>query len=642
MSRVITLSYAAFKGKFMLNIKKFYKNKKKIFTYLLLSYFILANCNILASATYQINPADITTTLTHTVMPVLLPPGSQEVYPFELSLFRPNDRHSVYGNWKYGNGSKVITRTDIAPGSLGIASGNSEKLMRFFTITDIHINDPETPAQAIYYGYCGNNIECKKNVGASPIASAFSPIMLYTTHVLDAVMQTINILHHSNAFDFGISLGDTCNNTQYNELRWYINVIDGGIEISPHSGARAGADRYMPFGLDKTIPWYQVLGNHDHLWIGSFPVVQKLKDAYVGENILKLGNMLVDCFDAIDKDTYYMGSINGVLDNGDMELTCVGPVDNPFNLINNKCINTIKADNNRRSLSVVGSSSVTNWMKEFFNTTSNPVGHGFTKNNLDTGLAYYSFEPKPGIKIIVLNNTMPSVKVDNVDVYGYGYLDKDQYNWLVSELNSGQSQNKLMIIAAHIPINVIPVDSSGEAWTSKSPISQAKLLTTLHQYPNLIMWIAGHRHVNAVTLQESPDPAHPEFGFWEVETASLVNFPQEFRTFDIYRNNDNTVSIVTVSVDPAVNVGGDINSLYPAAKSRYYAIASEQMFNTMKNVHPGIPYYDNVELIKQLSHTNDVSIGNNNWGLIGIISAAAVAIGGGVWLKHYKGSCLKS
>ncbi len=94
------------------------------------------------------------------------------------------------------------------------------RLLNFFTITDIHITDKESPAQAIYFGYKGG------------VSSAYSPVMLYTTHVLDAAVQTINALHKKKPFDFGISLGDTCNNTQYNELRWYIDVLDGKV-INP-------------------------------------------------------------------------------------------------------------------------------------------------------------------------------------------------------------------------------------------------------------------------------------------------------------------------------------------------------------------------------------------------------------------------
>ena len=86
------------------------------------------------------------------------------------------------------------------------------RLLRFFAITDIHITDVQSPAQAIFFGYKGF------------LSSAYSGVMLYTHHVLDAAVKTVNALHAEDPIDFGISLGDTCNNTQYNELRWYIDV----------------------------------------------------------------------------------------------------------------------------------------------------------------------------------------------------------------------------------------------------------------------------------------------------------------------------------------------------------------------------------------------------------------------------------
>ena len=65
--------------------------------------------------------------------------------------------------------------------------------------------------------------------------------------------------------------------------------------------------------------------------------------------------------------------------------------------------------------------------------------------------------------------------------------------------------------------------------------NRCDLLATLHNYPNLLLWMAGHRHINTVTPQPSPDPAnHPEYGFWEVETSSLRDFPQQFRTFRLF------------------------------------------------------------------------------------------------------------
>jgi hypothetical protein len=98
------------------------------------------------------------------------------------------------------------------------------------------------------------------------------------------------------------------------------------------------------------------------------------------------------------------------------------------------------------------------------------------------------------------------------------------------------------------------------------------------------MWIAGHRHLNTVKAFVSPDPARPEMGFWQVETSSLRDYPQQFRTFDIRLNSDYSISIVTVDVDPAVKKGS------PAAKSRQYSIAAQQIIqNNLTQNNPNIP-----------------------------------------------------
>ena len=422
--------------------------------------------------------------------------------------------------------------------------------MNFFIITDIHITDKESPAQAIYLGL------------KDGISSAYSAVMLYTTHVLDAAVQTINAIHKQNPIDFGISLGDTCNNTQYNELRWYVDVLDGKV-IAPSSGAHAGAatiDYQKPYqaaGLDKTIPWYQALGNHDHFWMGTNPVSDYLRQAYIGGDILKMGDILTDP-EGINKRDFYMGVLDCRTPCGD--IIGAGPVGSTK-------APKIAADPNRRSL------SKKEWMSEFFVSSSNPAGHGFNQSNLDNDFAGYSFEPKLNIpvKVIVLDDTQ---REDDLDFHGYGHgsLDNTRYGWLVSELDKGQAEGKLMIIAAHVPIGVEKPESF-VGWWSKSSVSEKALFDTLHKYPNLILWIAGHRHMNAVTAFKSPDDARPELGFWQIETSSLRDFPQQFRIFDIVRNSDNTVSIFTTDVDPAVKDG----SL--AAISRSYGIAAHQIYS---------------------------------------------------------------
>jgi len=229
------------------------------------------------------------------------------------------------------------------------------------------------------------------------------------------------------------------------------------------------------------------------------------------------------------------------------------------------------------------------WMNEFLNTTSNPVGHGFTQNNVNNNFASYSFEPKANIpiKIIMLDDTQSEQSEDVLSPpapYGNGSLDNARYTWLLSELDKGQAEGQLMIIATHVPIDVLLFQSGktgswgvpGALNGADTCIKDTSLVTILNsgKYPNFILWLAGHQHNNQVTPFKSPDSNHPEYGFWEVQTASLRDFPQQFRTFDIVRNSDNTISIIITNVDPAVADGS------PAAMSRVYAVAANQLYNT--------------------------------------------------------------
>jgi metallophosphoesterase (TIGR03768 family) len=538
--------------------------------------------------------SDVQTTVQRTISPGATPLTAINLW--EISKYGQYG----YGNWTYGPGLPCDKRLDIMPAAYNSpAVTKKTKLLNFFTISDIHITDKESPNQLIYL----QRLHPKLPVGAS----LYSGIMLYTTQVLDAAVQTVNALHKQNPIDFGLSLGDTCNSTQYNELRWYIDVLDGKI-ITPSSGAHLGADTidyqkpYQAAGLDKSIHWYQALGNHDHFWMGSIPVDyslrKDLRQSFISDEVFATGDILANPAIINNRD-YYMGVFDGSTPYGD--IIKAGPVGDFSSAP------SVAADPDRRSL------LRTEWMKEFFNTSSIPAGHGFNLTDANNGFACYSFVPKSNIpiKVIVLDNTQ---KEDDgsADIHGHGFLDAARWAWLKKELADGDSAGQLMIIAAHIPINVEVTGntSAGEMgwWLNpQNAVTLPDLIAELQSHPNLIAWLSGHRHLSTVKAFISPDPVNaPEKGFWQVETPSLRDFPQQFRTFEIYLNSDYSISIFTTNVDPAVQEGT------PAATSRKYAVAATQIVETWSLTTKWNPTGDptikpmptgsyNAELIKQLS-----------------------------------------
>jgi metallophosphoesterase (TIGR03768 family) len=527
-----------------------------------------------------------------TILPIAIPPSTPTIYPSNVSQYAS----SGYGSWQWGSGTNE-GRQYLTPTGTPEAT-NQARLLSFFSLSDIHITDKESPAEVPYLGWSA----CSFDDGWGGLNhAAYSPVILDTTHHLDAAVKTINAMHRLTPFDFGVVLGDNGNAFQFNELRWFIEVMDGQY-ITPSSGTNAGAnaiDYQMPFqaaGIDRSIPWYEAIGNHDQFWMGIGYPTEKIRQAMVGTNVLNIstnGPLIPPGSEGSGMGSegsgMYVGVVDGTTPFGNViEWGLTNLFDTPP---------TVAADTNRHSLTT-DVSWPTNYINEFFNTASSPPGHGFNLANTGSLAACYTFEPLTNLplKVIVLDDTCKSNQLDQASVfYGGGWVDGTRYAWLTNDLQKGQDAGQLMIIATHIPINPqSDLFDTNRVTGFYDTQTETNLIATFHHYPNLILLMAGHRHKNVVTPHPSPDPNHPEYGFWQVETASLRDFPRQFRTWEILRNSDNSISILTTCVDPVV----ETNS--PAWKSIGYAVGAFRIFGNGAFDDTSSHTY-NAELVEQLT-----------------------------------------
>ena len=433
----------------------------------------------------------------------------------------------------------------------------------------------QSPAQAIVFGYKGF------------LSSAYSGVMLYTHHVLDAAVRTVNALHDEDPIDFGLSLGDTCNNTQYNELRWYIDVLDGK-RIDPDSGVRragddapraAFLDAYDAAGLDPSIPWYQVRGNHDHFWTGFLRVDDYLRATYTGETILDLGNVFEDPRGP-DSRGFYMGCLDGRTEHGD--IFGLGPVADfatPPKVL--------AADPDRRSL------TKSEWMREFFDDLVDALRSRLRRVGGRVGLRLLHVRAEARGAAARARARRHAARRRPLRQRLRPHL-AGQGAPRLARPRAGPRPGRRR---AHDRRRALP-HRRGEAAAPDvlelqrlrhggGPSGQAARLPEPHplgRRPPPLQ--RGHR----VPLTGR---GRPELGFWEVETASLRDFPQQLRTFEILRNGDDSVTIRAVDVDTVVEDGS------PAATSRTYGVAAQQLFGNDVGCPPSGAY--NADLVAPLS-----------------------------------------
>ena len=505
---------------------------------------------------------------------------------------------------EFGTREGFATRTDLAPANPGRAN---RALVTFGHVTDTQLMDEESPARVEFVDKIGEVFE----------RAAYRPDEGLMPQVLAEQVRALRKLD----LDLVMTTGDNVDNVQLNETRAFIEVMDGGL-VNPDSGRRGtcrskrsapryagvrGGGRYyepdrsgdgpgyaasqavnrrrarrsnalrdypglfermnMPFrspGLD--VPWYSVFGNHDALAQGNLAPTAFFSEVAAGcKKVADLSDRAWGLIRPLIADRQLQGDEREQLIRilyGDVLQTLADPK-TPKRLYR-----TVPRDRARVLV------TKTRYMREHFRTRGRPVGHGYSAENVAGGDGYYTFSPKRGVRFVAL---------DTVAENGpNGNLDETQYRWLDDRLEAAEAARELVVVVGHHSLRTMNQGpSSGAApvhyglGPCESPAPEP-LRCLFRRHRGVIAYVVGHEHRNRI---------EPHGTFWEIVTASHIDWPQQSRVISLTDNGDGTLSIVTYVVDTAApprpgRPRKPIRGVLPPAEvARLASIARELAFN---------------------------------------------------------------
>lgn len=546
-----------------------------------------------------------------------------------------------YKTLEYGPAWNLEVREELATAQAG-RRDNRQALMAVAHLSDVHLADAESPLRIEFF----RNLQGLE-LPQGEFQGAWRPQEMLLTQVAESMVQQLNAVSAGpmtgRPYDFAISTGDNSDNRHENELERFINLLDGG-PITPSSGdpnRYEGVQDYVNYDpqywhpdADPTrrddyktvhgfpdypglldvavlpftatgikVPWYSVYGNHDNLIQGNILTKADIAPLNAQEQIATgdrkiLGLPVVYALmELVEPGTGVDLFLTEWFDPVNLSGTWAEFISRWLSPLTPH--RTVTADPKRHIVS----------RQEFVQAhldspaTPGPVGHGFTPDNLANDTLYYTFEPVEGVLGITLDTVNPGGTSN-------GSLDQAQVEWLEEQLRSVHSsyydlagnrvqtgnQDKLVVLFSHHTLETLDNPLPDPANPNGPRVLNGVFEALLHRYPNVVMWMNGHSHI--CRIWPHADPTGRTGGFWEVNTPSHIDFPQQSRVVELADNRDGTLSIFATLVDHAAppetegTVTADVLRL--AAISRELSANDPQISNA---VQLGTPQDRNVELL---------------------------------------------
>lgn len=475
-----------------------------------------------------------------------------------------------------GKGYPLTVRTELSPAKARrrFTRTGRASIVQF---TDLHVIDAQSPVR----------FEWLHTI----TGSAFRPQEALGTHGATQLVRRVNELRtgpfSDRAFDCVVTTGDSSDNHEKVELDWFLSVMSGG-RITPNTGAPSdwegvqsagdklyylpesnAVDTYKKAGFPTipgffdrataahtsdglATPWYSVFGNHDDSIGGMMPSDSPvLADLYMGR--FKFAG-------------FENASGNSALHRAVAGEHAVIPANS--NLPTSRW--EVTADERRAPF------TPREFMAAHLDPTVDgpgPHGHGFTLDALSQGIGYYTFPIAPGVTGIAMDSTNRAGFVE-------GSIGDAQFRWIQRTLQASSSRYYDSRGAVHRhavsdQLFVMFSHHTSDSMHNLSPApdlletrhSGAELVSMLQRYPNVLAWANGHTHRNRITPHRHDDPTR---SFWEINTASHIDYPQHARIIDVCDNADGTLSLFTTLIESAAPYRADYDDGSPEALASLY------------------------------------------------------------------------
>jgi len=473
-------------------------------------------------------------------------------------------------------GEPYVERTDLLRAAPRAGRTADRRSLGYLGhLSDIHIIDAQSPGR----------LEPLIPVSESFI-DASRPQDTMTVQVLAQMVASVERAKYSpltgEPMSTVLNTGDSADSRNNLELGWCIDVLDGG-NVTPNSGrpgeyqgvqtwpeadyvfhpddpdlnefgARgfprlpgvltAAVDQVVE-SVGLPVPWYAVYGNHDTLFMGNIAVETQLQTWAIGDRKAALWPATMRM----------MASWWGT--NSSMFTQLVNSIRARAEFASG--VHTVTANPQRKLFDQLG------FMQAHLDSpaTPGPVGHGFSQQNVTTGQTWWQADVSPWLRVFGLDTCNQVVGAD-------GAVPQDQFDWLEAGLAQAAAENKIAIVCSHHNSYTLENVAEPAIGPSQRLIHADEFVAMLGRYPQVVAWVNGHTHINTIT----PHPTTDGGGFWEITTASCVDYPQQQQTIEIVDNRDGTISLFTTCLDhdsPAEWRSGDYSQAGLGSLSRELA-----------------------------------------------------------------------